>query len=63
MRQSFCIQLRVKGEDMADRLALGLIPGTGWSARDIQMVAHEAEDAGFDAIFTVEVNNDALVCR
>jgi hypothetical protein len=48
---------------MADRLALGLIPGTGWSARDIQMVAHEAEDAGFDAIFTVEVNNDALVCR
>ena len=45
---------------MADRLALGVIPGTGWSARDIQMVAREAEDAGFDAIFTTEVNNDAL---
>ena len=45
---------------MADRLALGVIPGTGWRARDIQMVAREAEDAGFDAIFTAEVNNDAL---
>jgi alkanesulfonate monooxygenase SsuD/methylene tetrahydromethanopterin reductase-like flavin-dependent oxidoreductase (luciferase family) len=45
---------------MADRLALGVIPGTGWSARDIQIVAREAEDAGFDAVFTAEVNNDAL---
>jgi hypothetical protein len=27
---------------MADRLALGVIPGTGWRARDIQMVAREA---------------------
>ncbi|MDQ3829922.1 MAG: LLM class flavin-dependent oxidoreductase [Candidatus Tectomicrobia bacterium] len=45
---------------MAERLALGIIPGTGWSAREIQMVVHEAEDAGFDAIFTTEVNNDAL---
>ena len=45
---------------MTDRLALGVIPGTGWRARDIQMVAREAEDAGFDAIFTTEVNNDAL---
>jgi alkanesulfonate monooxygenase SsuD/methylene tetrahydromethanopterin reductase-like flavin-dependent oxidoreductase (luciferase family) len=45
---------------MAERLALGIIPGTGWSAREIQMVAREAEDAGFNAIFTTEVNNDAL---
>jgi alkanesulfonate monooxygenase SsuD/methylene tetrahydromethanopterin reductase-like flavin-dependent oxidoreductase (luciferase family) len=45
---------------MADRLALGVIPGTGWRAQDIQMVAREAEDAGFDAVFTTEVNNDAL---
>lgn len=45
---------------MADRLALGVIPGTGWRAQDIQMVAREAEDAGFDAVFTAEVNNDAL---
>jgi alkanesulfonate monooxygenase SsuD/methylene tetrahydromethanopterin reductase-like flavin-dependent oxidoreductase (luciferase family) len=45
---------------MAARLAIGVIPGTGWRARDIQMVAREAEDAGFDAVFTAEVNNDAL---
>jgi alkanesulfonate monooxygenase SsuD/methylene tetrahydromethanopterin reductase-like flavin-dependent oxidoreductase (luciferase family) len=45
---------------MADRLGLAVIPGTGWSARDIQSVAGEAEDAGFDAIFSTEVNNDAL---
>lgn len=45
---------------MADRLGLAVIPGTGWSSREIQAVAHEAEDAGFDAIFTAEVNNDAL---
>jgi alkanesulfonate monooxygenase SsuD/methylene tetrahydromethanopterin reductase-like flavin-dependent oxidoreductase (luciferase family) len=45
---------------MAERVALGIMPGTGWSAREIQAVAREAEDAGFDAIFTTEVNNDAL---
>ena len=45
---------------MAERLALGVIPGTGWSAREIRMVAREAEGAGFDAVFTAEVNNDAL---
>jgi 5,10-methylenetetrahydromethanopterin reductase len=45
---------------MADRLGLAIIPGTGWSAQEIQSVAREAEDAGFDAIFTAEVNNDAL---
>jgi alkanesulfonate monooxygenase SsuD/methylene tetrahydromethanopterin reductase-like flavin-dependent oxidoreductase (luciferase family) len=45
---------------MAERLALGIIPGAGWRAREIQRVTREAEDAGFDAIFTTEVNNDAL---
>ena len=45
---------------MADRLGLAVIPGTGWSAQEIESVAREAEDAGFDAIFTAEVNNDAL---
>ena len=45
---------------MAERLGLGVIPGAGWSARDIQNVAREAEDAGFDAIFAAEVNNDVL---
>ena len=45
---------------MADRLGLGIIPGTGWRAAEIRAVAREAEEAGFDAIFTAEVNNDAL---
>jgi alkanesulfonate monooxygenase SsuD/methylene tetrahydromethanopterin reductase-like flavin-dependent oxidoreductase (luciferase family) len=45
---------------MAERLGLGVIPGTGWSAREIQMVAREAEDAGLNAVFTTEVNNDAM---
>lgn len=45
---------------MAERLGLGVIPGVGWSAKDIQSVAREAEDAGFDAIFTAEVNSDVL---
>jgi alkanesulfonate monooxygenase SsuD/methylene tetrahydromethanopterin reductase-like flavin-dependent oxidoreductase (luciferase family) len=46
--------------NMAEQLALGVMPGTGWSARDIQTVAREAEAAGFDAIFATEVNNDVL---
>jgi alkanesulfonate monooxygenase SsuD/methylene tetrahydromethanopterin reductase-like flavin-dependent oxidoreductase (luciferase family) len=45
---------------MAERLGLGLIPGTGWRAAEIRAVAQEAEDAGFDAIFAAEVNNDVL---
>ncbi|MEK6325052.1 MAG: LLM class flavin-dependent oxidoreductase [Acidobacteriota bacterium] len=45
---------------MQEQLALAIIPGTGWSAREIQTIAREAEDAGFDAIFTAEVNNDGL---
>lgn len=45
---------------MAERLGLGIIPGAGWRASDIRAVAQEAEDAGFDAIFTAEVNSDAL---
>jgi alkanesulfonate monooxygenase SsuD/methylene tetrahydromethanopterin reductase-like flavin-dependent oxidoreductase (luciferase family) len=45
---------------MAERLGLAIIPGTGWSTSEIQTVAHEAEEAEFDAIFTAEVNNDAL---
>jgi len=43
-----------------ERLALGIIPGTGWSASEIQGIAREAEDAGFEAILSAEVNNDAL---
>jgi alkanesulfonate monooxygenase SsuD/methylene tetrahydromethanopterin reductase-like flavin-dependent oxidoreductase (luciferase family) len=45
---------------MADRLALGVIPGAGWSASEIQAVAREAEEAGFDGIFAAEANNDVL---
>jgi alkanesulfonate monooxygenase SsuD/methylene tetrahydromethanopterin reductase-like flavin-dependent oxidoreductase (luciferase family) len=45
---------------MAERLGLGLIPGAGWRAAEIRAVARETEDAGFDAIFTAEVNSDAL---
>jgi alkanesulfonate monooxygenase SsuD/methylene tetrahydromethanopterin reductase-like flavin-dependent oxidoreductase (luciferase family) len=45
---------------MTERLALGIVPGIGWRAREIEMVAREAEDAGFEAIFNPEVNNDAL---
>jgi alkanesulfonate monooxygenase SsuD/methylene tetrahydromethanopterin reductase-like flavin-dependent oxidoreductase (luciferase family) len=45
---------------MPVRLGLGLIPGTGWRADEIRTVAREAEEAGFDAIFSAEVNNDAL---
>ena len=42
------------------RLGLAVIPGAGWRARDVRTVARQAEAAGFDAIFTTEVNNDAL---
>lgn len=45
---------------MADRLALAVIPGIGWSADEIRSVAREAEEAGFEAIFSTEVNNDAM---
>src|SRR5438045_7459458 len=45
---------------MAERLALGTIPGTGWRSSDIQNVARAAEDAGFEAVFCAEVNNDAI---
>jgi alkanesulfonate monooxygenase SsuD/methylene tetrahydromethanopterin reductase-like flavin-dependent oxidoreductase (luciferase family) len=45
---------------MAERLGLAVIPGAGWSAQDIQTIAREAEDTGFDAIFAAEVNNDVL---
>ena len=45
---------------MAERLGLGVIPGVGWSAREVQMIARQAEAAGFDAIFAAEVNNDVM---
>src|SRR5215212_8729415 len=45
---------------MAERLALAVIPGVGWSAAETQAIAREAEAAGFDAIFAAEVNNDVM---
>ena len=45
---------------MAERLGLGVIPGVGWRAREVQTIARQAEDAGFDAIFAAEVNNDVM---
>ncbi|HEY7495700.1 MAG TPA: LLM class flavin-dependent oxidoreductase [Candidatus Tectomicrobia bacterium] len=45
---------------MAERLGLGVIPGLGWSAREVQTIARQAEEAGFDAIFAAEVNNDVM---
>lgn len=45
---------------MTDRLALAVIPGVGWRTDEIQDVAREAEAAGFEAIFSAEVNNDAM---
>lgn len=45
---------------MAERLALGIVPGVGWRASEIETVAREAEDAGFEAILNPEVNNDGL---
>ena len=45
---------------MAERLGLAVIPGVGWRATEIQTIAREAEDAGFDAIFAAEVNNDVM---
>ena len=45
---------------MAQRLALAVIPGTGWRATEIRSVAHQAEAAGFEAIFAAEVNVDVL---
>lgn len=45
---------------MTERLGLAVIPGVGWSADDIRNVAREAEEAGFEAIFSTEINNDAM---
>ena len=45
---------------MAERLGLAIIPGVGWRASEIQAIARETEEAGFDAIFAAEVNNDVM---
>ena len=45
---------------MPERLGLGLIPGTGWRAGEIQDIARASEDGGFEAVFCAEVNIDAI---
>ena len=45
---------------MPVRLGLGLIPGTGWRAGEMQDIARAAEDSGFEAVFCAEVNIDAI---
>src|SRR5262245_116470 len=45
---------------MAERLGLAVIPGVGWSASEVRTSAREGEEAGFDAIFAAEVNNDVM---
>jgi alkanesulfonate monooxygenase SsuD/methylene tetrahydromethanopterin reductase-like flavin-dependent oxidoreductase (luciferase family) len=50
---------------MPEALGLGLIQidpqrGSSWRAGEIQDVARAAEDAGFEAAFCAEVNNDAI---
>jgi alkanesulfonate monooxygenase SsuD/methylene tetrahydromethanopterin reductase-like flavin-dependent oxidoreductase (luciferase family) len=45
---------------MGERMALGIVPGTGWSAADITTIARQSEAAGFEAIFATEVNTDVL---
>src|SRR5499426_794745 len=51
---------RRRRRKMAERLALAVVPGVGWSANEVQTVAREAEEAGFDAIFAAEVNSDVM---
>jgi alkanesulfonate monooxygenase SsuD/methylene tetrahydromethanopterin reductase-like flavin-dependent oxidoreductase (luciferase family) len=46
--------------NMVERIALGILPGTGWRAKEVVMAAQEAEQAGFDAIFNPEVNNEGI---
>jgi alkanesulfonate monooxygenase SsuD/methylene tetrahydromethanopterin reductase-like flavin-dependent oxidoreductase (luciferase family) len=45
-----------------ERVGLAVVPvaAVGWSVVDMQSVAREAEAAGFDSVFTTEVNNDAM---
>ena len=56
---------RIQGGGSSCRLGLGLIQidpqrGAAWRAAEIQDVARAAEDAGFEAAFCAEVNNDAI---
>ncbi|MDD7942205.1 LLM class flavin-dependent oxidoreductase [Actinomycetospora lutea] len=45
---------------ISERLALTVVPGAGWRAADVRLVAREAEEAGFEAMFSTEVNSDSM---
>jgi len=45
---------------ITERLALTIIPGAGMRAADVRHIAREAEQAGFEAVFTTEVNSDTM---
>ncbi|GAA4704813.1 LLM class F420-dependent oxidoreductase [Pseudonocardia yuanmonensis] len=41
-------------------IGVAVIPGAGWRAADVRTVARAAEDAGFSAVLSTEVNSDSL---
>ncbi len=45
---------------ITERLALTVVPGAGWRAADVRHVAREAEQANFEAMFSIEVNSDTM---
>jgi 5,10-methylenetetrahydromethanopterin reductase len=45
---------------MNSRIAVMINAGSGWTSRDIGIAACEAEQAGFEAIFTAEIRTDAI---
>lgn len=45
---------------ITERLGLTVVPGAGWRAADVRTVAQEAEQAGFEAMFSTEVNSDSM---
>src|SRR5262245_50928848 len=60
MSTALPLRAGTKEKIMAERLGLGVIPGVGWSAREVQTIARQAEEAGCDAICTAEVNSDVM---
>jgi alkanesulfonate monooxygenase SsuD/methylene tetrahydromethanopterin reductase-like flavin-dependent oxidoreductase (luciferase family) len=45
---------------LEEGIGLAVIPGAGWRSGDVQNIARESEAAGFEAIFTTEVNSDVM---
>jgi hypothetical protein len=60
MSTPFPLREGKKEQTMAERLGLGVIPGVGWRAHEVQTIARQAEEAGFDTICAAEVNNDVM---